>query len=70
MTSDQALQRAVAIAKWSRDVNPGIFMPMSLEQAKFKENLFKKLVEQGGQSEEEAREEIDNILEELESFML
>lgn len=69
MTSDQALQRAVALAKWSRDVNPGIFNPMSVEQTKFKNNLFEQLVEKGGYSNENASKEVLNILDDLEEFV-
>jgi len=39
LSDNQALERAVALTKWSRDVNPGIFAPNSNEQARWKQNL-------------------------------
>lgn len=39
MSVDQALERAVAVAQWSRDINPGVFAPNSNEQARWKANM-------------------------------
>ena len=67
MSDDQALQRSIAMAKWSRDANPGIFNTMSTEQQAFKNNLYNKLTQQG-YDEEKARAKVDEILSDLESF--
>lgn len=39
MSADKALEKAVAVAKWSRDINPGVFAPNSNEQARWKANM-------------------------------
>lgn len=39
MSADQALERAVAVAEWSRDINPGVFAPKSNEQTRWKANM-------------------------------
>jgi len=39
MSPDQALEKAVAVAQWSRDINPGVFSPKSNEQMRWKQNM-------------------------------
>lgn len=68
MTNDEALQRSVAMAKWNRDANPGIFNPMSREQAAWKNNLIKQLVDSGTANQAGARKIVDDILEDLDYF--
>ncbi|MCI8397177.1 MAG: hypothetical protein HFJ52_06075 [Clostridia bacterium] len=68
MSSDEALQRSVAMAKWNRDANPGIFNPMSREQVAWKSNLMKQLVDSGTADQAGARKIVDDILEDLDYF--
>lgn len=67
LSDDQALVKAVAMAKWNRDVNPGIFNPNSREETVFKNNLFKQLTA-SGMGNDEAKSRIDEILKDLEYF--
>lgn len=68
MSADEALQRSVAMAKWNRDANPGIFNPMSREQTAWKNNLMKQLVDSGTADQSGARKIVDDILEDLDYF--
>ena len=67
MDKDQALNKAVAMAKWNRDANPGIYAPMSNEQIRWKSNMLNKLTAQG-YDKTQASHKVDEILEDLESF--
>ncbi|MDE5831075.1 MAG: hypothetical protein K2H53_05605 [Clostridia bacterium] len=55
----EALEKAVAMAKWNKAVNPGVFNPMSRERTVFEQNLSKRGVRKA---------DIDQILEDLEYF--
>lgn len=56
---EEAMGKAILMAKWNRDANPGIFNTMSREQTSFRRNL----EAQGIKSED-----IDRILADLEYF--
>lgn len=56
---EEAMGKAILMAKWNRDANPGIFNTMSREQTSFRRNL----EAQGIRSED-----IDKILTDLEYF--
>lgn len=58
-SQEEAFERAIAMAKWNRDINPGVFNPMSREQTSFRTNLGRKGIRQA---------DIDQILEDLEHF--
>lgn len=70
MSEPDALNRAIALAKMNRDVNPGIFNPMSRENAAFKQNTMKILKSQYGINIDEAQasKQIDALIEELQYF--
>ncbi len=61
---DKALQHAVALAMWDRDVNPAIFNNFSRENTIFRENLFRKFQAQG-ESEASASNLVDQIMKDL-----
>lgn len=67
MSEGAALERSIAMAKWNRDANPGIFNTMSREQTAFKQNLMKQLEAQGITGSA-AKSRVDAILEDLEYF--
>lgn len=58
-SAQEAMGKAILMAKWNRDANPGIFNTMSREQTSFRRNL----EAQGIRSED-----IDKILTDLEYF--
>ena len=63
--NDKALQHAVAMAQWNRDVNPGVFNTFSRENSAFRDNLFKSLQAQGHNNPSAINQEIDRIMEDL-----
>ena len=67
LSDGESLQKAVAMAKWSRDVNPGIFQPNSREQISWKNNLTQQLTAQG-MNAGQARSRVDEILDELAEY--
>lgn len=67
MSDDQALTKAVAMAKWNRDANPGIYAPMSNEQIRWKKNMIDRLTSQGYNNADAGRK-VDEILADLETF--
>lgn len=66
LDEDQALVKAIAMAKWNRDINPGIFAPNSREQTIFKDTLAKQLEHNGYQGDLDKK--IKEIMDELEYF--
>ena len=66
LDEDQALVKAIAMAKWNRDINPGIFAPNSREQTIFKDTLAKQLKQNNYQGDLDKK--IQEIMDDLEYF--
>lgn len=66
LSDNEALTRAVAMAKWNRDINPGVFAPGSREQTNFKNYLRQRIGD--SMSDQAAEEQIRQIMDDLESF--
>lgn len=64
---DEALQKAVSMAIWNRDSNPGIYNTYSREQTAWKESLHKRLTA-GGLNSSSATEQVNKILDDLAYF--
>ena len=56
---EEALEKAIVMAKYNRDLNPGVLNPMSRERTSFEQNLAKRQIQQA---------DIDAILKDLEYF--
>lgn len=67
MSRQDALQAAVATAKWNRDVSTRVYDPMSRDRAAFEDKLTKKL-QAGGMSASQAKSRVQEILDDMESF--
>ncbi len=67
MTRNEALEAAVATAKWNRDISTRVYDPMSRERAEFENKLTKKLTAQG-MTDVQAKSRVQEILDDMESF--
>lgn len=67
MTRNEALEAAVATAKWNRDISTRVYDPMSRERAEFENKLTKKLTAQG-MTDAQAKSRVQEILDDMESF--
>ncbi len=68
MDEAEALARGIAMAKWNRDINPGVYQSMSREHVAFKNNLTKKIMAAEGISASDASSKVDQILADLITF--
>lgn len=67
MSSRDALEAAVATAKWNRDISTRVYDPMSRDRAEFERKLTEKL-KNGGMSDPQAKSRVQEILDDMESF--
>ncbi len=62
-----ALQRAIGMTTWARDINPGVFNPNSREQVAWKKTLTDQLVNEGLESSK-ATQRVEEILKDLQDI--
>lgn len=67
MSSQDALQAAVATAKWNRDISTRVYDPMSRDRAEFERKLTEKL-KNGGMTDSQAKSRVQEIIDDMESF--